>query len=63
MDDIGEEETLDAFLEVHLLKKSNESGAALRVLAQLQMTIESNKVSYTGHNPNTVERGIMLIFD
>lgn len=45
MDDIAEEEILEAFLEVQLLKKSKQPEAARMVLAQLQVTIE-NQLQY-----------------
>lgn len=44
-DNIGEEEALEALLEIQLLRKSKEPGAAQRILARLQVTIESHQVS------------------
>ena len=42
---IVDEEILEAFLEIRLLMKSEEPEAAKRVLAKLQVTIESHQVA------------------
>ena len=47
-DNIADAEVLEAFLEIVLLMKSGEPEGARRVLAQLQVKIESHQVWYYG---------------
>lgn len=44
MNNIGEEEALEAFLEIQLFMRSKEPEAAQRILARLQVTVESHQV-------------------
>ena len=46
MDNIAKEEAIETFLEICLLIKSEEPEAAKRILAQLQVRVESHQVPH-----------------